>query len=310
MPELPDVVVYVEALRARVVGQRLTRVLLVSPFVLRSVEPPLASLEGGTIIDIRRMGKQIVFAIEGDRYLVVHLMIAGRFQWRPPDKPFKSRIVLAAIECPVGTVYLTEASSTRRAALRVVAGAAGLVALDRGGLEPLEASVTAFGDAIRRESHTLRRALTDPRLLSGIGGAYSDEILHRARLSPLLLTGRLDDDQVARLHAATQAVLIEWTDRLRREVGDGFPAKVTAFHPAMAVHGKFDQPCPVCASPVRRIVYAGNECNYCATCQTGGRLLADRALSRLLKDDWPRSLDEWDAHLAERRVRSPSLGTS
>ena len=301
MPELPDVVVYVEALRARVVGQTLTRARLVSPFVLRSVLPPIAELEGTRVIDVRRLGKQIVFVFEGDRFLVVHLMIAGRFQWRPPEKPLRGRIALASFEFPNGILFLTEASSKKRASLHVVAGEAKLAAFDRGAVEVLDTTAGQFRDTLTRENHTLKRALTDPRLFSGIGGAYSDEILHRARLSPLQLTGKITDEQTARLFDAARAILAEWTVRLRDQTGDQFPAKVTAFHPDMAVHGRFGKPCPVCGSPVRRIVYAANECNYCATCQTGGKLLADRALSRLLKKDWPRSLDEWDAHLDARR---------
>ena len=301
MPELPDVIVYVDALRSRVVGESLQRVTLVSPFVLRSVAPPIGELAGTRIVDVSRSGKQIVFAFEGDRFLVVHLMVAGRFQWRDDGPPLRGRIVLARFEFSTGTLYLTEASSKKRASIHVVAGVAGLSAFHRGALEVLDATAQDFGAALRRENHTLKRALTDPRLLSGIGGAYSDEILHRAQLSPLQLTSRLTDDQIVRLHDAGRSVLTEWTERLRREADGRFPARVTAFHPEMAVHGKFGQPCPVCGSPVRRIVYAENECNYCATCQTGGRLLADRALSRLLKGDWPRSLDEWDAHLDERR---------
>jgi formamidopyrimidine-DNA glycosylase len=308
MPELPDVVVYVDALRPRVVGRVLQRVRLVSPFVLRSVEPQLERVESCVVADVRRLGKQIILCFEHDLFLAVHLMIAGRFQWRATTAPLKARIVQAAFEFEHGTLYLTEASSKKRAALRLVLGKAALSALGRGGVEPLETTPRAFASAICRENHTLRRALTDPRIVSGIGGAYSDEILHRARLSPLVLTSRLDPDALARLFDATRAVLTEWTERLRRETGETFPSKVTAFHPAMAVHGKFGRPCPACGSPIQRIVYAQHECNYCATCQTGGRRLADRALSRLLKDDWPRDLDDWDAHLEARRKATARSG--
>ena len=297
MPELPDVVVYLEALERRIVGQQLERVRIVSPFVLRSVDPPVAEAEGRRVVGLRRMGKRIVWALEGGLFLVIHLMIAGRLRWRPSGAKPPGRIGLAAFDFRGGTLLLTEAGSKRRASIHLVRGEEMLVGFDRGGLEPLEIGLDAFRARLVSESHTLKRALTDPRLFSGIGNAYSDEILHRARLSPLALTRQLDDEAVARLHAATQAVLAEWTVRLRREAGDGFPEDVTAFREGMAVHGRFRKPCPVCATPVQRIRYADNETNYCPTCQTGGRLLADRGLSRLLKEDWPRSLDEMEERL-------------
>src|SRR5881628_2199348 len=299
MPELPDVVLYIEHLTARVVGQPLERVRLGTPFLVRSVDPPLGEAEGRRVVGLRRLGKRIVFELEGELFLVFHLMIAGRFRWRPPRARVPGKVGLAAFEFPPGTLVLTEASSKKRASLHVVRGAAGLAAHDAGGLEVLDADLSAFRAALTRESHTLKRALTDPRLLSGIGNAYADEILHRARLSPVRLTRQLGDDEVVRVLAAAQATLREWIERLRAEAGDGFPEKVTAFRAGMAVHGRYRQPCPVCGSPVQRIVYAENECNYCPLCQTGGRLLADRALSRLLKEDWPRSLEE----LEERRSK-------
>jgi formamidopyrimidine-DNA glycosylase len=296
LPELPDVVVYLEALERRILGRRLAGVRLLSPFVLRTVEPPVATLFGRRVLHLRRMGKRIVLGFDGDLFLVIHLMIAGRLRWGPPGAKAPGRIGLAAFDFDDGTLLLTEAGSKRRASLHVVGGGA-LAEFERGGLEPLEASAEAFAARLRLESHTLKRALTDPRLFSGIGNAYSDEILHRARLSPLKLTGRLDDQEVARLYHATRAVLGEWTERLRRQTGDGFPEKVTAFRDGMAVHGRFRQPCPECGTPVQRIRYAENETNYCPLCQTEGRLLADRGLSRLLKADWPRSLEELDERL-------------
>jgi formamidopyrimidine-DNA glycosylase len=288
-----------------VVGQRLTGVTLRSPFVLRSVDPPIDSITGQVVRDVRRVGKRLVFEFSdtraderrGDRrplFLVIHLMIAGRLRWRAPGQKvgIGSKLILASFEFPHGTLLLTEASSKKRASMQVVRGEDGVRALDPGGLEPLDASVGAFRDALTRENHTLKRTLTDPHLFSGIGNAYSDEILHAARLSPLKLSRSLTDEEVRRLYEATQATLRLWIDRLRQDAGEGFPEKVTAFRNEMAVHGKFKQPCPVCGAPVQRIVYAENECNYCARCQTNGRLLADRSLSRLLKDDWPRSIDE------------------
>jgi len=300
LPELPDVVVYVEALTRRVAGQRLERLTLHSPFVLRSVAPPATAAAGCTVRDVRRIGKRIVLGLEppaatdDDLFLVIHLMIAGRLRWREPgQKPgIGPRMLLASFEFANGTLLFTEASSKKRASIEVVQGRPALAAHDPGGIEPLEATMEEFHAALTRESHTLKRALTDPHLFSGIGNAYSDEILHRARLSPLKLTRSLSDAEFRRLFEATRATLAWWIDRLRRETGAGFPEKVTAFHDEMAVHGRFRQPCPVCGRPVQRIVYAENECNYCAGCQTGGRLLADRSLSRLLKGDWPRSIDE------------------
>jgi formamidopyrimidine-DNA glycosylase len=298
MPELPDIVVYLEALERRIVGQPLERVRIVSPFVLRSVDPPIAAAEGRRVVSLRRLGKRIVWVLGDDLFMVMHLMIAGRLRWKPAGAKPPGRIGLAAFDFPSGTLLLTEAGSKRRASLLLVRGEAALAGLDRGGLEPLGISLAAFRERLVSESHTLKRALTDPRLFSGIGNAYSDEILHRARLSPLALTRRLDEAAVERLFAATTSTLVEWTDRLRGEAGEGFPENVTAFRESMAVHGRFREPCPVCGTPVQRIRYADNETNYCPTCQTGGRLLADRGLSRLLKEDWPRSLDEMDERLA------------
>ncbi len=292
MPELPDVTLYVEALAARVVGQRLTRVDLRSAFVLRSVTPPIAELIGKCVVDVRRLGKRIVVVFEDELSLVVHLMIAGRLRWRAPgEKPgVGGKTLLAAFVFPAGTLLLTEASSKKRASLQVVKGDAPLTALDPGGVEPLRVSLEEFAVALTAENHTVKRALTDPHLFSGIGNAYSDEILHAARLSPLRLTQAMSSQEIARLYDATRATLLVWIDHLRRELRGGFPETVTAFHEAMAVHGRFKRPCPDCGSLVQRIVYAKNECNYCACCQTGGRILADRSLSRLLKDDWPRTL--------------------
>jgi formamidopyrimidine-DNA glycosylase len=294
LPELPDVVVYLEALERFIVSQRLERLNLVSPFVLRSVDPPIESIDGHTVSGVRRIGKRIVLAFEADLFLVIHLMIAGRLRWRAPgQKPgIGPKLILASFVFAHGSLFFTEASSRKRASMQLVRGEAALKALDPGGLEPLEATLDQFRDALARENHTLKRSLTDPRLFSGIGNAYSDEILHAAKLSPLKLTRALSDEELARLHDATRATLRVWIDRLRSDVRDGFPETVTAFRPEMAVHGRFKEPCPVCGAPIQRIVYAANECNYCAKCQTGGRLLADRSLSRLLKDDWPRSLDD------------------
>lgn len=292
MPELPDVTVYVEALARRILGEPLRGIRLASPFLLRSVEPPLDATFGKRVTAVRRVGKRVVLGLEDDLFLVVHLMIAGRLRWRPPETKLNRKLGLAAFDFAAGTLVLTEASTRKRAGLWCVRGADAVAAFDAGGIEPLDADVAAFAAALRRERHTLKRTLTDPRLFSGIGNAYSDEILHRARLSPVTMSDRLGDEEVARLHAATQTVLREFTERIRAEVGGGFPEKVTAFRDDMAVHGRYRQPCPVCGAPVQRIVHAENETNYCATCQTGGRLLADRSLSRLLKEDWPRSLDE------------------
>ncbi len=294
MPELPDVTVYVERLRELFTGQALQQVRLGSPFLLRSVDPPLAVASGKPVRSVRRLGKRIVLELEDGLFLVIHLMIAGRLHWKPPAAPLPRRLGLAAFDFPDGTLLLTEAGTRKRASLHLVQGAAALAAFDRGGVEPLEAGLEVFREALLRENHTLKRALTDPRLLSGIGNAYSDEILHRARLSPVRLTRQLDQPEIERLYAGTRDVLREWTERIRTGTGTGLPEKVTAFREGMAVHGRYGQPCPVCGTPVQRIRYADNETNYCATCQTGGRLLADRALSRLLKRDWPRSLEEME----------------
>jgi len=305
MPELPDIVVYLEALEPRIAGQRLDRVRLASPFLLRTVTPPIHELEGKTVRRLRRVGKRIAIGFEDERWLVLHLMIAGRLHWRETDArvPGASatavrlapRRDLAAFDFISGSLLLTEAGSKKRASLHVVAGAEGLKALDPGGLELFEATLETFAMRLASENHTLKRALTDPHLFSGIGNAYSDEILHAARLSPAALTGRLRGDEIARLYEATRQTLQQWTDRLRRETGSRFPEKVTAFREGMAVHGRFGKPCPRCGAKVQRIRYADNETNYCAPCQTGGRLLADRALSRLLKQDWPRTLEELEA---------------
>jgi formamidopyrimidine-DNA glycosylase len=300
MPELPDVTLYVEALERHVVGRRLERARLASVSLLRSVEPPLSAAEGRRVGAASRMGKRIVLSLEGDLHLVFHLMIAGRLRWKRRGAAIPARRAHAAFDFENGTLLLTEASPRKRASLHVVQGAEALAAHDPGGLEVLEADLAAFRAALARESHTLKRTLTDPTLFSGIGNAYSDEILHRARLSPMKLGTRLDAAESAALYEATRAVLAEWTERLRGEVGEGFPDKVTAFRPGMAVHGRYREPCPDCGAPVQRIVHAENECNYCPRCQTGGRLLADRALSRLLRDDWPRTLAELEERLPAR----------
>ena len=292
MPELPDITIYVEALRARIVRQPLEEIRIQSPFLLRTVEPPLDALIGRRVLDVSRLGKRIVLAFEEELFVVIHLMIAGRLHWVARTAKTGGRAVLAVFVFPQAMLTLTEAGTTRRASLHLLRGRAALEELDRGGLEVVGATLEQFAERLRSESHTVKRALTDPRLFSGIGNAYSDEILHRARLSPVKLTGRLTDDEIARLFDATRSTLGDWTERLRAECGDGFPEKVTAFRPEMAVHGRYGLPCPDCGAPVQRIRYADNETNYCARCQTDGRLLADRALSRLLKQDWPRSIDE------------------
>jgi len=274
------------------VGHRITRVRLASPFLLRSIDPPLATAEGKTVVDLHRLGKRVVFEMEGETFLVFHLMIAGRFKWKAAGTKIPGRLGLLAIDFDHGTLLLTEAGTKRQASLHVVRGRDHLSTHNPGGLEVLEASARAFAEALRAGNHTLKRALTDPHVFSGIGNAYSDEILHAARLSPFKQTGSLSDEEVERLFTATRVTLTQWIDRLRTETGEEFPEKVTAFRPQMAVHGRYGQPCPDCGSPVQRIVYAANEANYCATCQTGGRLLADRSLSRLLRDDWPRTLEE------------------
>jgi formamidopyrimidine-DNA glycosylase len=294
MPELPDIELYLDHLRTRLLGHPVQQLRLSSPFLLRSVDPPATSLAGKRILEIRRMGKRIVFRLEEELFLVLHLMIAGRMRWLPPKAAVPGRLGLAALDFPNGTLVITEAGSKRRASLHIVRGEAALAAFARGGLEVLEADLQSFTEALLRENHTLKRSLTDPRLFSGIGNAYSDEILHRARLSPVRLTRQLKPEEIATLFQATQATLQEWLERLKAEAGARFPEKVTAFRKEMAVHGRYGQPCPVCGDPVQRIRHAENETNYCATCQTGGRLLADRGLSRLLKEDWPRSLEELD----------------
>jgi formamidopyrimidine-DNA glycosylase len=292
VPELPDVAVYLEALEARVLGHALLTVRLANPFVLRTVEPAPADLKGKKVTSLRRLGKRIVFGFEDDLFLVIHLMIAGRFKWLAAGAKVPGKIGLAAFDFDNGTLVLTEAGSKRRASIHIVRGEEALHAHDPGGLEPLEISLEQFREALTRERHTLKRTLTDPRTFSGIGNAYSDEILHKARLSPVQMTTNLDAEEIATLYRATRGVLTQWIERLRLETGDKFPEKVTAFRPEMAVHGRYNQPCPDCGTPVQRIVHADNETNYCARCQTGGRLLADRALSRLLKGDWPKSIDE------------------
>ena len=292
MPELPDVTVYVERLADRLAGKTLERVRLLNPFVLRSVAPPIVSAEGKKVLRLRRIGKRIVFELEGGLFMVLHLMIAGRLRWLAKDKKPPGRISLAVFEFPDANLLLTEAGTKRRASIHLVEGEAALAAIDPGGLEVLETDLAQFAERLKRDNHTVKRALTDPHLFSGIGNAYSDEILHRAKLSPFAHTSALSAQDVRRLFDATRATLIEWTERLRRQAGADLPEKVTAFHEEMAVHGRYRKPCPVCGSPVQRIVYAENETNYCARCQTGGKILADRALSRLLKASWPRSIDE------------------
>ncbi len=295
MPELPDLTVYIEALERRIVGQPIQAIRLASPFVLRSVEPRPADVVGKKVLRIERLGKRLIFVLEDDLFAVIHLMVAGRFQWADaPGAKVPGKVGLLAIDFPNGTLLLTEASTKKRASLHLARGRASLAAFSRGGLEPMGSTLAAFSEALRRERHTLKRALTDPRLFAGIGNAYSDEILHRAKMSPVTRTDKLDDAAIARLHAATLTVLDEWTARLRAETGEGFPGKgkVTAFRPEMAVHGKFGEPCPVCGTKVQRIVYAENEANYCPRCQTDGKLLADRSLSRLLKENWPKTIEE------------------
>ncbi len=292
MPELPDVAVYVERLSALTAGSVLEGVRIRGPFLLRTVEPPVSDLEGKAVREVLRLGKRIVIGFDEGLFAVIHLMIAGRLHWREKGAAIPGKVGLAAFDFTTGTLLLTEAGTKKRAALHVVRGRDALAEHDRGGLEVLESSVEEFAEALRRENHTLKRALTDPRLLSGIGNAYSDEILHRARLSPVKLTSRVSDEEMLALHAATRAVLEAWTARIRAEAGDGLPEKVTAFRPGMAVHGRSGQPCPDCGTPVQRIIYADNETNYCPRCQTGGKLLADRSLSRLLRTDWPKTIEE------------------
>ncbi len=308
MPECPDVTVYLEALVPRVLGQPLEGVRVRGPALVRTADPPLRAATGKRVTALRRQGKRLIFVLEDDLFLVLHLMIAGRLHWKPRGAPVPGRIGLAAFDFPTGTLTLTEASPKKRAQLWLLRGEDAVKALDRGGIDPMESTLEQFAAALRRENHTLKRALTDPRLFSGIGNAYSDEILHAARLSPVALSQRLDDAEVATLYEKTRDVLLSWTDRLRKETGEGFPEKVTAFREGMAVHGRYRKPCPDCGSPVQRIVHADNETNYCATCQTGGRLLADRSLSRLLKEDWPRSLEELEESRAATRSRMQGPG--
>jgi formamidopyrimidine-DNA glycosylase len=300
MPELPDILLYLHALRPRVVGRQVQRIRLVSPFLLRSVDPPLTAIEGQAIVDVHRLGKRVVFEAEGELFLVFHLMIAGRFRWKAAGAAVPGKVGLLAIDFEHGTLVMTEAGTKRQAKLHVVQGREALAQHDPGGLEVLEASLPAFAEALTTENHTLKRSLTDPHVFSGIGNAYSDEILHAARLSPFKQTSSLTDEEIRRLYEATRETLTDWASRLQQETGEEFPEKVTAFRDGMAVHGRYGKPCPVCGTPVQRIVYAANEANYCVNCQTGGRLLADRSLSRLLREDWPRTLDE-----LERRRKGP-----
>jgi formamidopyrimidine-DNA glycosylase len=292
MPELPDIAIYLESLAPRVLGQPLDALTIKTPFVLRTVMPPKSAVEGRRVAGLRRLGKRIVFDMGDELFVVIHLMIAGRLRWRAPGAKMPPGNILATFEFPTGVLVLTEAGSTRRASLHIVEGESALEAMGRGGIEPLEVSRDTFAAQLARENHTLKRSLTDPRIFSGIGNAYSDEILHAAKLSPLAMSTKLSEDEVTRLYDAVQAVLREWTERLRAQLGGEFPDKVTAFRDEMSVHGRFGKPCPVCGAPVQRIRYASNETNYCARCQTGGRLLADRAMSRLLREDWPRSIDD------------------
>jgi formamidopyrimidine-DNA glycosylase len=301
MPELPDVELYLHALTPRIVGQQLERLRIASPFLVRSVDPPVSTIEGRTVRALERIGKRVVWALDEELFCVIHLMIAGRFRWKPKGAAVPGKVGLAAFDFASGTLLLTEASPKKRASLQVVRGRDALVALDPGGIDPLTCTLEEFAERLRVENHTVKRSLTDPRLFSGIGNAYSDEILHAAQVSPLQLTSRLSDEQLAVLYEATRETLTTWAKRLIEETGDGFPEKVTAFREEMAVHGRYGKPCPRCGAPVQRLSYADNECNYCAVCQTGGRLLADRALSRLLKEDWPRTLEELETLKRQRR---------
>jgi formamidopyrimidine-DNA glycosylase len=301
VPELPDVEVYVHHLRRRVVGATLEHVRVASPFLVRSFDPPIREAEGKKVLALRRVGKRIAFALEGDLWLVIHLMVAGRLRWKEPGAKVPAKVGLAAFDFASGTLVLTEASTKKRASLHLVRGEAALREMDPGGIEPLDADVGAFTEALRRERHTIKRTLTDPHVFSGIGNAYSDEILWRAKLSPVRMTTALTDDEIARLHEATQATLREWTARLLADTGDEFPDKVTAFRDDMAVHGRYRKPCPACGAPVQRIAYAENESNYCASCQTGGKLLADRSLSRLMRGDWPKTLEDLETRKAKLR---------
>jgi formamidopyrimidine-DNA glycosylase len=301
VPELPDIELYLHALRPRIAGRVLERIRLASPFLVRSFDPPIDRAAGKKVVGLRRLGKRLVWELEGDLFLIIHLMIAGRFRWLERGAKIPGKVGLAAFDFEHGSLILTEAGSQRRASLYLAKGEAELAAHDPGGLEVLTSSVQEFGDALTRENHTLKRALTDPHLLSGVGNAYSDEILHAAKMSPMLLTSRLTPEQIESLHAHTIGVLTKWRDELIAETGEKFPEKVTAFREGMAAHGRYGKPCPACGTPIQRIQYATNEANYCPTCQTGGKLLADRGLSRLLKDDWPKSLEELEQHKASRR---------
>jgi formamidopyrimidine-DNA glycosylase len=301
VPELPDVELYLHALRARILNQPLERLRIGNPFIVRTYDPPVDALAGRPVTSLQRFGKRIVFGFPDELYLVLHLMIAGRLRWRARGEKIPAKVGLAAFDFPDGTIILTEAGSRRQASIHIVRGRAALAEHDRGGLEVLEADLAAFSDRLTRESHTLKRMLTDPHVFSGIGNAYSDEILHAARLSPLKLTTALTAGEIERLYHATRETLQIWLERLRNEAGGAFPEKVTAFREGMAAHGRFGKPCPVCGTPIQRIVYARNEANYCAQCQTGGRLLSDRALSRLLKDDWPKTLEELEERKKARR---------
>ena len=301
MPEYPDITVYVERLDHFLLGQQLKQIRIKTPFLLRTYEPAPEAFTGRTVTQLGRLGKRIIFGFEGDYFMVLHLMINGRLHWQKAGATIPAKRGLAALDFPHGALLLTESTSQKRAALHLVQGREALAAFNRGGVNVLTAELAQFAAVLRRENHTLKRALTDPRLIDGIGNAYSDEILHRAGFSPFLLTNNMTDDQIAGLYEASRGILSDWTERLRQEVGDGFPARVTAFHEAMAVHGKYGQPCPICGAPIQRIRYASSETNYCPTCQTGGRLLADRALSRLLKQDWPRTPEELEAHIQDRR---------
>ena len=301
MPELPDIVVYIDALEKRILGETLEAVRIVSPFLLRTATPPVSNVEGKKVVQLRRIGKRICIGLENDLWLVLHLMIAGRLHWRERGAEISPKHNFAAFDFPSGSLVWSEAGSTRRASLHVVAGEAGLRAFDAGGLEVLECTLDEFAEVLRSENHTLKRALTDPGLFSGIGNAYSDEILFEARLSPIAMTQKLIDEEVHRLFQAVKVILTQWVERLREQYRDKFPEKVTAFRPEMAVHGRYKQPCLRCGTPVQRIRYASNETNYCPSCQTGGRLLADRALSRLLKEDWPKSIEALELRSAKQK---------
>jgi len=304
VPELPDIELYLHALRPRIAGRRLQRIRLASPFLVRSVDPPITSAEGKLVTGLRRLGKRVVWEMEDDLFLVIHLMIAGRFRWvdGQPQSKIPGKAGLAAFDFPNGSLILTEAGSQRRASMYLVRGEQGLAALDPGGIEVLGSTAEEFSAVLTRENHTLKRSLTDPHFFSGIGNAYSDEILHAAKLSPLQLTSRLTPEQIGILHGCVVSILTKWRDLLIAETGDGFPAKVTAFRAEMAAHGKFGKPCPACGTPIQRIKYASNEANYCPSCQTGGKLLADRGLSRLLKGDWPKTLEELEQYKSHRRI--------